>query len=71
MESFFDEVVCYQCGKSIIIPDRGQWIYKRSINDRTGPRMKYFCGWSCVQAWENSKQDGRTKVSKKHKSKAE
>lgn len=69
MEAFFDEKTCYQCGGTFIVPDCGQWTYKKYIYTE-GQRMKYFCCYSCMQAFVR-KRSGRSKISEKHKSKAE
>lgn len=52
-------VTCPECGKERDILHPDEWTYKR----REGPRVKYFCSYTCVRAYDNKK--GEKKVGKR------
>lgn len=50
---------CPECGKGFFVQWPHLWRYAR----REGPRIKYFCSYTCVRAYDNKK--GEKKVAKR------
>lgn len=47
----FQERKCVRCGKTIIRPSFGSYLYKR-VNPKTGKTVVY-CGWNCYNKKTN------------------
>lgn len=43
--------ICPECGKPFFVQYSDLWTYKR----REGPRLKFFCSYTCVRAYDKKK----------------
>ncbi len=61
--------ICPECGKPFFVQHSDLWTYKR----REGPRIKFFCTYTCVRAYDKKKgekQVGRRIITKEQEKEA-
>ena len=55
---------CPQCQKLFFVTDCERWVYKRTVTNKDGGKLKHFCKYSCMRKFDKEYEERKSKQRK-------